>query len=150
VAAFGSLRGAYRAIHERLVVALRSLGADATLALRRAPPSSALVDHPASCFASHVGGEILVGGRKLVGSAQLRKGDALLQHGSILLGGTQEIVRVVSSRPSVGSLDTTLSAVLGRPVTFDEVADAIVATWTAPSLPDLAFRPGAVGCAVKS
>ena len=129
VAAFGSLRSAYRAIHERLVVALRSLGADATLALDRAPPSSSVVDHPPSCFATHVGGEILVAGRKLVGSAQVRKGDAFLQHGSILLAGTQEIVRVVGSRPSVGRLDTTLSAVLGRPVGFDEVADAIVATW---------------------
>ena len=129
VAAFGSLRGAYRAIHERLAVALRSLGADATLALHRPPPSSTVVDHPASCFATHVGGEILVAGRKLVGSAQVRKGDAFLQHGSILLAGTQEILRVVGSRSSVGGLDTTLSTVLGRSVTFDEVADAIVATW---------------------
>lgn len=129
VAAFGSLRSAYRAIHERLAVALRSLGVDATLALHRPPPSSMPVDHPASCFATHVGGEVLVAGRKLVGSAQVRKGAAFLQHGSILLGGTQEIVRVVSRRRSVGSLETTLSAVLGRQVTFDEVADAIVATW---------------------
>jgi lipoate-protein ligase A len=129
VAAFGSLRSAYRTIHERLAAALRSLGVDATLALHRPPPSPTLVDHPASCFATHVGGEVLVGGRKLVGSAQVRKGAAFLQHGSILLGGTQEIVRVISRRRSVGSLETTLSAVLGRPVTFDEVADAIVATW---------------------
>ncbi|HYL20311.1 MAG TPA: hypothetical protein VEU74_01020 [Gemmatimonadales bacterium] len=154
VAAFGSLRGAYRAIHERLVAALRSLGADATLARHRPPPSSTVVDHPASCFATHVGGEILVAGRKLVGSAQVRKGDAFLQHGSILLAGTQAIVRVVGIRPSVGSRDTTLSAVLGRPVTFDEVADAIVAAWmtevTSPSLADLVVLPGAVGCAVKS
>src|SRR4029077_16331967 len=46
VAAFGSLRSAYRAIHERLVVALRSPGADATLAPDRAPPSPRGLDPP--------------------------------------------------------------------------------------------------------
>jgi len=69
-----------------------------------------------------VGGEILVGGRKLVGSAQVRRGDAFLQHGSILLAGSQEKV-------SAGGGETTLGAVLGRAVTVEEVTAAIVANW---------------------
>ena len=129
VAAFGSLRGAYRAIHERLVVALRSLGADATLALHRPPPSSTVGDHPASCFATHVGGEILVAGRKLVGSAQARKRNAFLQHGSILLDGSQAVVAAVSRKPHVASAATTLSAELGRRVTWDEVVEAVALAW---------------------
>src|SRR5438094_4722705 len=40
VAAFGSLRASYRAIHERLAAALRTLGVDAKLASHR-PPRSA-------------------------------------------------------------------------------------------------------------
>ena len=127
IAAFGSLRGAYHAIHERLAVALRALGVDARLApdrLTARPP-----DRRSSCFARAVGGEVLVAGRKLVGSAQVRKGRAFLQHGSILLDGSQEIVGVISRQSSVVSRETTLSAALGRVVAWNEVADAIVAAW---------------------
>ncbi|PYP79222.1 MAG: hypothetical protein DMD25_05585 [Gemmatimonadetes bacterium] len=138
VATFGSLRNAYRTIHERLVAALRSLGVEATLAPHRPPPSSRILDHPASCFATPVGGEVLVAGRKLVGSAQVRKGSAFLQHGSILLAGSQQVVTAVSRKPQAANTETTLARVLGRPVTFEEVADAIVAAWgdevTSPNL----------------
>jgi len=137
VPAFGSLRHAYHAIHERIARALRSLGADAMLAPHQRLPSSG-VDQPTSCFATRVGGEVLVAGRKLVGSAQVRKGNAFLQHGSILLDGTQEIIAAVSRKPQVASGVTTLARILGRPVTFEEVADAIVAAWgdavTSPNL----------------
>jgi lipoyl(octanoyl) transferase len=137
VAAFGSLRNAYHTIHERIAAALRSLGANATLAPHQPPPSGR-VDQPASCFATPVGGEVLVAGGKLVGSAQVRKRSAFLQHGSILLDGSQEIVRVVSRQTSAVSGETTLSGVLRRHVSFHEVADAIVAAWddevTSPNL----------------
>jgi lipoate-protein ligase A len=118
---FGSLRNAYRAIHTRLASALRALGVDATLATARPPARPAA--RPASCFTAPVGGEILVRGRKLVGSAQVRRRDAFLQHGSILLGGSQAIVSAVSG-------ETTLAGVLGRAVSFEEVAAAIVENWS--------------------
>src|SRR6266480_5527817 len=116
VAAFGSLRHAYHTIHARIAAALRSLGADATLAPHQPRPSSR-VDQPTPCFATPVGGEVLVAGRKLVGSAQVRKGNAFLQHGSILLDGSQEIIAAVSRKPQVASGVTTLARILGRPVT---------------------------------
>jgi len=119
IAVFGSLREAYCDIHTRLAAALQALGIDASLAPAHRPirPSA----RPGSCFAASVGGEILVAGRKLVGSAQVRRGAAFLQHGSILLDGTQ---------PSSHNGETTLAAVLKRPVRFDEVADAVVANWS--------------------
>lgn len=119
VAAFGSLRTAYCEIHTRIARALRSLGVDAALAPygRAVRPS----DGPTSCFAMSVGGEIVAQGGKLVGSAQVRRGDAFLQHGSILLGGSQE--------RAGGMGETTLAVVLGRTVRFEEVARAIVANW---------------------
>ena len=130
VAAFGSLRDAYREIHQRLAAALQALGADATLAPDRLPRPSTAVHRWHACFAAPSGGEVLVHGRKVIGSAQVRQGGALLQHGSILLDGSQEILTAVSRKPQAASDGaTTLSAALGRPVTFDEVADAIVATW---------------------
>lgn len=124
IVVFGRLRDAYRAIHERLATALRSLGAEVTLAGDR--PTGRLADRPSSCFAETVGGEVLVGGRKVIGSAQVRRGDAFLQHGSILLDGAPETANA-----------TTLRQVLGRPVTFDEVTTAVVASWAAWDLAPL-------------
>jgi len=123
IAMFGSLRDAYREIHRRLATALHSIGVDARLA---DPPAVRPPGRPAACFAASVGGEILVRGRKLVGSAQVRRSDAFLQHGSILLDGSQ-------AKVSSGGGETTLAAVLGRAVAFDEVTAAIVANWGAPS-----------------
>jgi lipoate-protein ligase A len=121
---FGTLAESYRAIHARLAAALRGLGIRAELAAPR--PASALSAGP--CFASPAGGEVLVDAKKVVGSAQVRRGTAFLQHGSILLDGSQEVIGAVSHQPSAVSA-TTLSAVLGRPVGFPEVADAIIASW---------------------
>jgi len=132
IATFGSLRSAYQEIHTRIAAALRSLGIDAVLAGDRPAPSLRSgqavrpSDRPASCFAMSVGGEILANHHKLVGSAQVRRGNAFLQHGSILLAGSQ---------PSALNGETTLAAVLGRTVTFEEVAAAIVAHWGEPLKP---------------
>jgi len=146
VGALGSLRESYHRIHEWLADGLRALGVEATLAPNG--PTVPLSDGPGACFARPAGGEIVVGGRKLVGSAQVRQRTALLQHGSILLEGSQEIIAAISLQPSAVSGGTTLSAVLGRPVAFDEVAAAVVRAWgdavtaTAPyrSLPSSTAR----------
>ena len=130
IAMFGSLRETYCAIHERLAAALRTLGVDARLAPNG--PTGRLSDSPTSCFAAPVGGEVLIGDRKVVGSAQVRRGAAFLQHGSILLDGSQDVVARVSRLPAAGSRATTLSDALGRPVSFDEVATAIVGSWGEP------------------
>jgi lipoate-protein ligase A len=136
VAQFGTLAESYCDIHTRLARALGTLGLDARLA--PAGPSAPL--GAGACFAASAGGEVLVRGRKVVGSAQVRRGTAFLQHGSILLDGSQDVVRAVSYQPSAVRA-TTLSAELGRSVTFSEVAAAIVASWDEPIAPALA-RPG--------
>jgi lipoyl(octanoyl) transferase len=160
IAVFGSLRHAYRAIHERLATAIRSLGVDASINLQqppptstdlhRPPPTSTNLHQPPSCFASAVGGEVMVRGRKLIGSAQLRQRDAFLQHGSILLDGSQQMVNVVSHGSAAGSGETTLSAELGRPVAFEEVAEVIVATWSEESTFINLPRPSVVRCAARA
>ena len=139
VVAFGSLRETYYAIHARLAAALRALGANAELATDG--PTVGLSDGPTGCFASPVGGEVLIGDRKVVGSAQVRRGAAFLQHGSILLDGSQDLVTAVSRTPGAPPRATNLSAELGRPVTFNEVAAAIVATWGACVHPSASVRP---------
>jgi lipoate-protein ligase A len=135
VAEFGSLRESHLAIHQRLAAALRLLGVPAALA--NSGESRYRLDGGA-CYALALGGEVVVRGRKLVGSAQVRQGDAFLQHGSILLDGSQDVVAAVSREWAGVSDHTTLSAELDRGVPFAEVVDAICDTWpdalTSPNL----------------
>jgi lipoate-protein ligase A len=92
-ARFDSLQSAYRDIHLMLVQALQGLGITAVLAPHtRVAPLGA-----GACFSQPVGGEVLVHGRKVVGSAQVRRGSAFLQHGSILLGDQQDLIRELMS-----------------------------------------------------
>jgi lipoate-protein ligase A len=62
----------------------------------------------ASCFALATTADSLVAGRKLVGSAQVRRDGALLQHGSILLHVDREAL-------------TELFAAPGDPIGLDEL-----------------------------
>jgi lipoate-protein ligase A len=78
-ATLGGLRLAYRVIHEQLAAALAAIGLAATIAPRAHRPTLA----PGSCFDLAVGGEVLVDGRKTIGSAQALIGGAILQHGAI-------------------------------------------------------------------
>lgn len=122
-ATLGGLREAYQQIHQWLATAIHRLGAPATLA---APPQRTPGPADGACFAAPVGGEVLVNGWKVVGSAQLRDGGALLQHGSMLLEDDQALVREVSrqaeARPPA---ERSLSTLLGRSVTWDAAADAV-------------------------
>ena len=79
----GSLREAYAKVARLLIASLLRLGVPVD------PAPDAAVSRPgttAACFASTAGHEIVLGGRKLVGSAQRRLSRALLQQGSLLLG----------------------------------------------------------------
>ena len=88
----GSLREAYAAIGRVLVGALVRLGVPAQLAAAEArddAPSGTTGRGPgiaAPCFASTARHEIVLAGKKFVGSAQRRTSTALLQQGSVLLG----------------------------------------------------------------
>ncbi len=138
IAAFGSLRESYRSIHARLAGALRALDIAATLAPNR---DGHAAFGPGGCFAAPVGGEVVVLGKKVVGSAQVRRGTAFLQHGSVLLGGSQEVINAVSYQPSAVSSATSVAQVLGRRTSFAEVAQAITATWDSEFTPTIPYRP---------
>lgn len=67
-----------------LAAGLRRLGVDAALSRPALDPERRLLRAP--CFASPGRAELLVQGRKLLGSAQRRTRHAFLQHGSLLVG----------------------------------------------------------------
>ena len=67
----------------------------------------------------------MVRGRKVVGSAQLRQGDALLQHGSILLGDDQTTVGAVTRGPAAPDLAMPLQAIVGTRLEEGDLMAAI-------------------------
>lgn len=140
---FGTLAETYHAIHATIADALRALGASVNLA-GRPPRGGALRPGAGACFASPAGGEVVAGGRKLVGSAQVREGAAFLQHGSILLDDGQDLVAALTRGAAARPAATSLRAILGHAVAFDDVAGAFGAAarsawpgiWSAEAPPD--------------
>ena len=105
-----------------LADALRRLGFIVT----QAGPAEARPIDAGACFAHTVGGELLIENRKVVGSAQLRRGTALLQHGSVLLHDDQEMLaglsRGIAQCPG-GVLPSSLLP--GRFVGTEELSETI-------------------------
>ncbi len=79
----GTVVETYRSIAEGLVQGLRDLGLEADLAPEEATRGGAVPE--GACFEVPSSYEIIAGGRKIVGSAQVRRDGAILQHGSIPL-----------------------------------------------------------------
>jgi lipoate-protein ligase A len=87
----GTLAGSYDRVARLLVASLRALGVPAALGSARRVAFEDAKGHGVSlpaepCFASTARHEVVLEGRKLVGSAQRRTARALLQQGSVLLG----------------------------------------------------------------
>ena len=121
IVGLGSLREAYELIHSVLRDALASLG----VAAEPAPTRGAAAVDAGACFAHPAGGELMVHGRKVAGSAQLRDGTAFLQHGSVLLEDDQSIVATVTRGGAPPDRSAPLARLLGRAVGREEVAAAV-------------------------
>jgi lipoyl(octanoyl) transferase len=118
------LRSAYAEINAWLTAGLRALDVSpvpAAPASRLAPPGLA------PCFAEPAAGELVVDGAKLVGSAQVRDEETLLQHGSILLANDQPILESLTLSPLPPlPVPATLTDSLQRTVSSDEVTESLV------------------------
>jgi lipoate-protein ligase A len=89
----GSVRRLHALAGAALAEGLRRLGVPA----ERSPGGTAVAPDAGPCFRSPAEGEVIAGGRKLVGSAQVRLKGKLLQHGSILIQDDQPLLsRLVS------------------------------------------------------
>ena len=98
---------------------------------------------PGACFLLRTMPAILVGGRKLVGSAQRRWDRCLLQHGSILLDFDPQLHQAIfpawsRTHPMAGI--TCLHSVLGRLPTNGELTSALATGWE-----ELVGRPCVAG-----
>lgn len=110
---------AYDFINDVLLGALNRLGVRA----ERAPGGNSIPPGLRPCFDVPAEREIVVSGRKLVGSAQWRRGAALLQHGSILIRDDQGTISRLTKAPlDRPPLAATLGAALGREPSMEEVS----------------------------
>jgi len=102
----------YERLSHALLAGLRLLGVPAWLA-----PESSAEGHPShgpACFDRPSAHEILLGGRKLVGSAQLRRANAILQHGSILIDPqVEKLAACLKLRDADNPLDGLQTGVAG-------------------------------------
>jgi len=124
------LQEAYRSICSAFVGACLELGISAELTggevnLRLPDPTSAV-----PCFEAPAEGEVVVAGRKLIGSAMRAHAGCILQHGAILLdwdGRLQAGAMGLDDDTALRRHVTTFSAELGRPVARAEVEPVVAA-----------------------
>lgn len=132
----GSLSHAYEQSSTLLLRSLVRLGVPAAFAPRGLAPRAGHDRSGAACFAATARHEIVLAGRKLVGSAQRRTAHALLQQGSVLLGPGHERLadyldlpeaERTALRATLAGSATHAGGVLGKGPPLERWADALMA-----------------------
>jgi lipoate-protein ligase A len=148
----GGVMDAYLRLSNALVAGLHQLGVEADKAggeVRAGPNVSA------ACFEAPSAYEIVVGGRKLLGSAQSRRAGYVLQHGSLpLVGDIGRLVDVLALdegtratlRAELEQRACTLAEALGQhdyaapELSFEHVAATLAAAFSTAL--EVTLRPG--------
>jgi len=125
----GTVLDCYRAIAEVLKKALQQLGVDASLV-----PGKHVTGQGRSaralCFSVPSQYELVASGRKLIGSAQKRRGQAFLQHGSIPLtldlSLLTKLLKVDSAATDQLAKVGWLSALAPRPLTLLDLEESLL------------------------
>lgn len=130
----GGVLESYHRIASALLNALERLALPARADQKYEIPAGMRRDGPI-CFEVPSNYEITVDGKKLIGSAQARRKDGVLQHGTLpLTGDLARITQVLSypdtesrlqAGPRVLQHATTVESVLGRKVSWLEAAQAM-------------------------
>ncbi len=113
---------------ERVVEAYRLLCGGIVRALEHLGVRAAIKPHAngghrqasGACFAAITQADLEYHGRKLCGSAQVRRGGALLQHGSILLEDHSELLFRLLRYPEEGQRENDLRVYRERCMTLDQ------------------------------
>ena len=126
----GSLMGSYSRISQALQEALTILG----LSVQVHQGKAQIPQDQAVCFDIPSDYEITVAGKKIIGSAQARKKEGILQHGSLPLGGdltriTECLMYETPSLREGAALKllekaATVESILGRQISWKEAANA--------------------------
>lgn len=124
----GGLMESYRRLSQALSESLKILGLPVQVHSGKNPDS---INHPV-CFENPSDFEITVEGKKIIGSAQARKKEGILQHGTLpLIGDLTRVIQVLKysnsdQRDQAAAVllqkAATVEVVLGREVSWDEAA----------------------------
>ncbi len=122
--ALGGFREGFQRVGAGIVEGLRELGVDASV--NQTSPATDALSPERLCFGAATPGEIVVSGRKLVGSAQVRIGDAVLQHGSVLLSGDQSRLLSIAPPNALAEVPPVgLAELLSEPPSGDAIHAAL-------------------------
>ncbi|MCL5808123.1 MAG: lipoate--protein ligase family protein [Deltaproteobacteria bacterium] len=113
-----TLQESYELISQALIEGLSFMGLSARLA---SASSSTYVRATIPCFTLPARGEVVIGGRKIIGSAQKRAGATFIQHGSVPLDKEEALLKAVArfDTKDTGVNMASLTEAFGRPIAFD-------------------------------
>jgi len=131
----GTVLQTYLTISRGLVSGLRKLGIPAEIS-----DGKKVYESSAACFDSPSRYEITAMGKKLIGSAQTRRGNCILQHGSVVIEDTADLLisclkfkdeqsRQKAARSFVSNA-TSLASVLGSPPGFRNIAEFLTKSFS--------------------
>lgn len=120
-----SIGTSYRAISLAFVEALRRLGVQADLAPRQRSENGST---SSACFDAPTAHELVIAGRKLIGSAQMRREHVLLQHGAVPLSEhAQRLAALLSDTPAdLAQRMIALDQAARRRIDFAELAQVLI------------------------
>ncbi len=124
-----SIAASYRVISLAFVEALHMLGVKASLAVGDKGQTIADRQRASSaCFDSPTAYELIIDGRKLIGSAQMRREQVLLQHGAVPLSAhAQRLTALLSDTPAdLAQRMIALDEAAQRRIEFNELAQALI------------------------
>ncbi len=133
----GGVVESYRRLSAGLLAGLQQLGAVAVQAKGNMPKNP---QQGAACFDTPSHYEVTLNGKKLVGSAQVRRKNMVLQHGTLPLRGDItrifDVLAISVDEKAALSRDllaraTTVERELGRHISFDEAAAAMTRGFSA-------------------
>lgn len=133
-----TITASYRYFSEGILAGLACLGVAAQMNMPRAAYGQVKrqPNTSAACFDSPAHYEITVTGRKLIGSAQVRKQGVILQHGSLLLRFCPQILAQILRSPTPEARERLaqllaaraigLDEILGRSIDFEEICNSML------------------------
>ena len=130
----GNVIDSYKRISAALLSALEFIGLKADSKMKN--PEDLQLSKDPVCFQYPSDYEITFNGKKIIGSAQARKKNGILQHGSIpLYGDISRIIEVLvleenrkkeSAKQNLNKHASTLQNALGQFVSWSQMADAVI------------------------
>ncbi|MFT3890246.1 MAG: lipoate--protein ligase family protein [Anaerolineales bacterium] len=134
----GSILESYNRLAQALLLAVKSL--DIPVEMKEGKPNNSAMPNPV-CFEVPSTYEITVNGKKLIGSAQARKKEGVLQHGSLPLTG--DLTRICqalkfenepareNAAKRLLERATTVESALGQKISWEAAAQAYIQAFEA-------------------